>query len=264
MEKFDLQQSLMDEVYDKWRTEECSKMDKLEVIDKYFTPKHKIAVQLGNMNYQVNNGGWSQWHFNGFDEDLEDLIQYAKMGTKLNLKTFTTLLQILTDIKALGEPSDYDDTEWNECPECSGSGIIYTYDDEDNEIEKECSECGGEGKWEEDIDGEQAYCEMLEEFDDKFYKLDENIFLNDCEKLIENFKSLTDEDISNVEFKTTIKPRCKLIGEDGNVFNIIGKVGRTLKDSGLENKFNDFKDKAFKSHSYDEVLRLCMDYVDVF
>lgn len=58
-------------------------------------------------------------------------------------------------------------------------------------------------------------------------------------------------------------PKCKLIGEDGNVFNIIGKVSRTLKDNGLEKEAKEFTEKAFHSTSYDEVLRLCMEYVDV-
>ena len=30
------------------------------------------------------------------------------------------------------------------------------------------------------------------------------------------------------------KPRCKLIGEDGNIFNLLGLASRTLKEAGLE------------------------------
>ena len=60
-----------------------------------------------------------------------------------------------------------------------------------------------------------------------------------------------------------LKPPCKLIGEDGNVFNIIGKVCSTLKQYGMTDQAEEFKIKAFACHSYDEVLRLVMDYVTV-
>lgn len=60
-----------------------------------------------------------------------------------------------------------------------------------------------------------------------------------------------------------MKPTCKLVGEDGNVFNIIGRVSRTLKNNGLQNLASEFQEKAVKSKSYDEVLQLCMEYVEV-
>lgn len=59
------------------------------------------------------------------------------------------------------------------------------------------------------------------------------------------------------------KPKCKLIGEDGNVFSIIGKVSRTLKMAGLEDEAKEFVGKAFAAKSYDEVLQIVLDYVEV-
>ena len=59
------------------------------------------------------------------------------------------------------------------------------------------------------------------------------------------------------------KPTCQLTNSDGNVFAIIGAVSRTLKRAGQADKAKEFTEKAFKSGSYDEVLRLCMDYVEV-
>jgi hypothetical protein len=59
------------------------------------------------------------------------------------------------------------------------------------------------------------------------------------------------------------KPKVKLTGEDGNVFSIIGRVSKALKKAGHEDKATEFKDKAFASDSYDEVLRLAMTYCDV-
>lgn len=59
------------------------------------------------------------------------------------------------------------------------------------------------------------------------------------------------------------KPSCKLIGEDGNVFNVIGRVSRSLKNAGLKERADDFVKRAFSAKSYDEVLSLAMDYVEV-
>ncbi len=58
-------------------------------------------------------------------------------------------------------------------------------------------------------------------------------------------------------------PKCKLVGTDGNVFAIIGKVSDTLKRAKLNDKAEEFIKKAFQSASYDEVLSLCLEYVDV-
>lgn len=58
-------------------------------------------------------------------------------------------------------------------------------------------------------------------------------------------------------------PKCKLTCEDGNVFNIIGKVSRTLTQAGQVDKGTEFRRRAISSPSYDAVLRLCMEYVDV-
>ena len=59
------------------------------------------------------------------------------------------------------------------------------------------------------------------------------------------------------------KPKCKLSGTDGNVFAVIGKVEKALKKAGQEDKAKEFTEKAFDSDSYDEVLSLTHDYVDV-
>ena len=59
------------------------------------------------------------------------------------------------------------------------------------------------------------------------------------------------------------KPTCELVGTDGNVFAIIGKVSRTLKQAGQADKAKEFTQKAFSSASYDAVLQLCFDYVEV-
>lgn len=59
------------------------------------------------------------------------------------------------------------------------------------------------------------------------------------------------------------KPVCKLVGTDGNVFAIIGRVREALRRAGQGERASEFVQRAFRAGSYDEVLRLCMDYVEV-
>ena len=59
------------------------------------------------------------------------------------------------------------------------------------------------------------------------------------------------------------KPTVKLIGQDGNVFNIVGLVYRALQKVGQKKEAEEFKFRAFNSKSYNEVLTLLEDYVKV-
>lgn len=59
------------------------------------------------------------------------------------------------------------------------------------------------------------------------------------------------------------KLKVKLIGEDGNVFNLIGIVRRKLVEVGMSNEAEEMVERAYKCQSYDEVLRLFTEYVEV-
>ena len=59
------------------------------------------------------------------------------------------------------------------------------------------------------------------------------------------------------------KPVAKLIGQDGNVFNLIGICSRALEKVGAYAEAKEMKDKIFMSSSYDEALAIMMDYCEV-
>lgn len=59
------------------------------------------------------------------------------------------------------------------------------------------------------------------------------------------------------------KPTCKLTGTDGNVFAIIGAVSRSLKRANLYDRAREFVAKAMAANSYDSVLQLCFEYVEI-
>lgn len=60
------------------------------------------------------------------------------------------------------------------------------------------------------------------------------------------------------------KPKCKLIGANGNVFVIISAVTTALNKAGMKAKAEEFTKKALQSESYDAVLALTMNYVDIY
>ena len=59
------------------------------------------------------------------------------------------------------------------------------------------------------------------------------------------------------------KPKCQLVGIDGNVYNIIATVSNCLKRAGQKEQAKEFEERAFKAESYNAVLVLCLEYVDV-
>lgn len=57
------------------------------------------------------------------------------------------------------------------------------------------------------------------------------------------------------------KPKCKLVGEDGNAFAIIGRVSAALRRAGQGDKVKEFQKKA-TSGDYNNLLCVAMEYVD--
>lgn len=61
----------------------------------------------------------------------------------------------------------------------------------------------------------------------------------------------------------TMKPKVKLIGENGNIFNLMGIASRALKEAGMREEAKEMFEKITKSKSYDEALRILMEYVEI-
>jgi hypothetical protein len=56
----------------------------------------------------------------------------------------------------------------------------------------------------------------------------------------------------------------QLSGEDGNIFGIIGKIGKALRRAGYEKQeVEEFSQMMFASESYDEALQNAMRTVVV-
>ena len=59
------------------------------------------------------------------------------------------------------------------------------------------------------------------------------------------------------------KPNCPLIGQDGNIFNLVGIASKTLKRNGLSAEASEMTSKVYKSGSYEEALGIIGEYVNI-
>lgn len=64
--------------------------------------------------------------------------------------------------------------------------------------------------------------------------------------------------------KTKKKPACKMVGENGNVFNLMGLASRALREAGFPEKAKEMLRRVnSEAKSYDAALMLIMEYVEV-
>ncbi|SKC57864.1 hypothetical protein [Maledivibacter halophilus] len=59
------------------------------------------------------------------------------------------------------------------------------------------------------------------------------------------------------------KPKCKLIGEDGNVFSLMAIASKTLKEAKMKDKADEMVEKVMASGSYLEALAVISAYVEI-
>jgi hypothetical protein len=59
------------------------------------------------------------------------------------------------------------------------------------------------------------------------------------------------------------KPICKLVGQDGNIFNLMGIAIRALQRVGQADKAKEMSVKIKnEAKNYDHALRIIMEYVE--
>ncbi len=61
-----------------------------------------------------------------------------------------------------------------------------------------------------------------------------------------------------------VKPECELIGQNGNIFNLIGIASRILKRAGYPEKTEKLKKKVkSEAKSYGEALNIIGEFVEI-
>ena len=58
------------------------------------------------------------------------------------------------------------------------------------------------------------------------------------------------------------KPSMRLEGQDGNIFSILGRASRLLKDVGQKDQADEMFRRVTSSGSYEEALHIISEYVD--
>jgi hypothetical protein len=59
------------------------------------------------------------------------------------------------------------------------------------------------------------------------------------------------------------KPVVQLIGQDGNVFNLVGICSRALKKAGRLEEAKAMQERVFSCGSYEEALVIMSEYVEI-
>lgn len=59
------------------------------------------------------------------------------------------------------------------------------------------------------------------------------------------------------------KPKVKLTGNDGNVFNLVGICAKALRLDGQADKAEEMTTKVFGASSYDEALVIMGEYCEI-
>ena len=60
-----------------------------------------------------------------------------------------------------------------------------------------------------------------------------------------------------------VKPDCPLIGQNGNIINLMGIAGRTLREYGMEDQAKEMFNRITQCQSYDSALNIIGDYVNI-
>ena len=95
-EKFPTIQKLMDQAYDRWRAADgMGKQDFWDQLDA----AEKIAVFAGNLNYQVENGGFMQWIDNGY-ATIETVGFLLRLNLRLKTESAMAVSVLLDQVEA--------------------------------------------------------------------------------------------------------------------------------------------------------------------
>lgn len=59
-----------------------------------------------------------------------------------------------------------------------------------------------------------------------------------------------------------MRPQMNLVGEDGNIFAILGRAAQLLKENGMIEEAKEMTRRVFASHSYEKALHIISEYVE--
>jgi hypothetical protein len=159
--KGDVHQAIVDIAHDEWKNNDWYYEDICNWLRTNFGELAELAMYFAKYNYQVGNGGHSQYFGNGYAssstrgyssdyDNIDTHERFVELFTKLDLnKTLETGPKVYDIISSFDLELE-DDNE--QCEECGGKGEVdCTYCNGTGSIE--CEQCHGSG---EDSEGEEC------------------------------------------------------------------------------------------------------------
>lgn len=233
--------------------------------------QQRTAVLIGNLEYQVCNGGFHQWHDNGYSKEIDELLKTLKgMSTECPLasQVHDLVFKAKKNIQEAENLSESDFEDYN--------SRYHDYDDFEDDEEYEEEEDNSYELY------QDAYDDLLrmEGLDDAYYAIMEP-WLVQVEfhlrrqagmeisiDLLETYKEeLTAGKKDPAEgadpIPQILKPVVKLTGSNGDALAIVSKVKRALRDAGTPREIIDLYQKEALSGDYNNVLVTSMKYADV-
>lgn len=127
-------QSLMTQAYDRWQASEWSKEEFWDQLDA----DERFAVMVGNLNYQVENGGFFQWWDNGYatPENVNYLIRACDRVGTASAMDVKALLQHFRYMIQHCDVNDEDNSPF----EILGDMLDTRYYKVNNQFLKDCEE----------------------------------------------------------------------------------------------------------------------------
>lgn len=58
------------------------------------------------------------------------------------------------------------------------------------------------------------------------------------------------------------KPKMQLVGQDGNIFSILGRASKILRRAGQFEQASEMCQRVYNSHSYEDALSIISEYVE--
>jgi len=128
-----------------------------EEIAAVMPPKVNAAVMLGNMHYQIGNGGWAQWHDNGYSTAAPALLQMLDGAAALGIENAADVAEMMrTFVKRIEDAEE---------SRRSASRSYFGHDNDDEDFD--------EGRVDDDLctryyalDGEKLCQDILDRFEE--------------------------------------------------------------------------------------------------
>lgn len=112
-------------------------------------PKVNAAVILGNMHYQIGNGGWNQYDGNGYSSSVDAARNLYEGAANIGIEGASKVVELIDEFKKRKNEADMPGGYWgDEDEDCDGD----IYDDLDTQYY--------------DIEGEKLMQEMLDRFEE--------------------------------------------------------------------------------------------------